>query len=158
MKACPYQGLHFDIMSPKIAKKLGLKVEPINSRWEFIDALGKRVRITGTGLARISDRRSRGIVNRIAICEDLVEDMLLSNDSMMGISKEWEEIEEGEITEDTPVVARIRGDAPLMAKIRDEKPKVEKTDPKPKKPVKLNWDAGVVILVQLSKRKNIEEG
>ena len=67
-------------------------------------------------------------------------------------------IEEGEITEDTPVVARIRGDAPSMVKVRDEKPEAEKTDPKPKKPVKLNWDEGVVIPVQLSKRKNIKVG
>ena len=51
VKACPYQGLHFDIMSPKIAKKVGLKVEPIKGKWEFVDALGTRVRITGTGLA-----------------------------------------------------------------------------------------------------------
>ena len=26
VQARPYQGLHFDVMSPKIAKKLGLKV------------------------------------------------------------------------------------------------------------------------------------
>ena len=74
-------------------------------------------------------------MNRIAICEDLVEDMLLSNDSMMGISKEWEEIEEGEITEDTPVVARIRGDAPSMAKIRDEKPKQRRLAPSQRSPL-----------------------
>ena len=51
VEACPYQGQQWDIMSTKTAKKIGLKIEPIRGRWEFVDAVGRKVKITGTGLA-----------------------------------------------------------------------------------------------------------
>ena len=74
--------------------------------------------------------------------------MFLSKDSMKGICREWEDIEEEDITDDMPVVVEIR----------EEKAEAGRTSFKIRKPIKLNWDAGVMIPVQLSKRKNIEEG
>ena len=84
---------------------MGLKVEPVNCRWDFWDVYGNKMQISGTGLVRVSSRGTRGIVNRLAVCKNLVGDMLLSHESQEGISRQWENME-GEDPSDEPQIQK----------------------------------------------------
>ena len=48
-----------------------LKIKPLVGKRIFLDAEGRNVGIVGTTIARISDKSSRGITSRLAICRNM---------------------------------------------------------------------------------------